>query len=246
MAEVLGEWRRAASPCGGALVLWLRDLVPGSGWGLLDHGGRPKAAWHHVRRALAPVAVWTTDEGLNGIAAHVANDGPEPLRGELRVTLWARGEQLVERAHVPLEVPAHTTVVRDAEELLGRWVDVAWAYRFGPPAHDAVLVALHRDGELLSQAVRFPAGRSRTPRGAGELGARAWVEEHGEAWRLVLESRVLLDGVRVHLPGWRGSDDAFCLAPGERRELALTRHGEGPRTPAGAVSALNLAGRLAV
>src|SRR5438552_4634674 len=44
MAEVLGEWRRDASPCGGGIVLWLRDLAPGAGWGLIDVRGRPKAA----------------------------------------------------------------------------------------------------------------------------------------------------------------------------------------------------------
>lgn len=31
MAEVFGEWRRSASPCGGGLVLWLRDVLPGPG-----------------------------------------------------------------------------------------------------------------------------------------------------------------------------------------------------------------------
>ncbi len=31
MAEVFGEWRRAESPCGGGLVLWLSDLSPGAG-----------------------------------------------------------------------------------------------------------------------------------------------------------------------------------------------------------------------
>jgi beta-mannosidase len=76
MAELFGEWRRTDSPCGGALVLWLKDLVAGAGWGVLDHRGEPNAANHHLRRALAPVAVWSTDEGLGGIVAHVANDGP--------------------------------------------------------------------------------------------------------------------------------------------------------------------------
>ena len=53
MADVFGEWRRAGSPCGGGLVLWLRDLSPGAGWGVVDHRGVPKVAYHHLRRALA-------------------------------------------------------------------------------------------------------------------------------------------------------------------------------------------------
>ena len=82
MAEVFGEWRRAASPCGGGLVLWLKDLVPGAGLGRARPSRRPKVAYHHLRRALAPVAVWSTDEGLDGVDVHVANDRPEPLRGD--------------------------------------------------------------------------------------------------------------------------------------------------------------------
>ncbi len=50
----IGEWRRAGSPSGGGLILWLRDLVPGAGWGVVDHRGRPKTAYHHLRRILAP------------------------------------------------------------------------------------------------------------------------------------------------------------------------------------------------
>jgi len=62
----------------------------------------------------------------------------------------------------------------------------------------------------------------------------------------VLESRVLLFGARVHVPGWRPSDDALHVVPGERRELALTRVSEDAGPPQGSVTALNLAGRLAV
>jgi len=36
MAEVFGEWRRPASPCGGGIILWSADLEPGAGWGILD------------------------------------------------------------------------------------------------------------------------------------------------------------------------------------------------------------------
>ena len=47
----------AASCCGCAISL------PGAGWGVLDHRGEPKVAYHHLRRALAPVAVWTHRRG---------------------------------------------------------------------------------------------------------------------------------------------------------------------------------------
>ena len=247
MAEVLGEWRRAASPCGGALVLWLRDLVPGAGWGVLDHRREPKVAWHHLRRALAPVAVWTTDEGLNGVAVHVANDRSEPLRCELRVALLTGGETVVAEGRVTLDVPPHTTVEHDAEAVLGRFADVSYAYRFGPPAHDVVLATLEDRGTVLSRSVRFPFGRPVLPRPAEELGAGAVLERGDDGrLRLVLQSRVLLYGTRIHLPGWRASDDAFHLAPGERRALELEATQAGGSAPQGSVTALNLAGHLEV
>ena len=105
---MFGEWRRAGSPCGGGLVLWLRDLLPGAGWGLIDCRGRPKAAYHHLKRAFAPVAVWTVDENLGGVVAHVANDGPAPLSASLRVALYRDGELQVEKARVRVELTPHS------------------------------------------------------------------------------------------------------------------------------------------
>ncbi len=49
MSEVFGEWRRPASGCGGAFVLWLRDLVPGAGWGLIDSAGAAKPVLRDLR-----------------------------------------------------------------------------------------------------------------------------------------------------------------------------------------------------
>ena len=72
MEEVFGEWRRPDSRCGGGIVLWSSDLEPGAGWGILDSDGAPKPAYWFLKRALAPCAVWTTDEGLNGVDIHVS------------------------------------------------------------------------------------------------------------------------------------------------------------------------------
>ena len=57
----------------------------------------------------------------------------------------------------------------DVEALLGRCVDAAYAYRFGPPAHDPVVATLRdADGELLAQAAHFPARAA-----AGDVALRA-------------------------------------------------------------------------
>ena len=173
MAEVFGEWRRAASVTSGGIILWSRDLAPGSGWGVLDHRGEPKVALHHLRRALAPVAVWTTDEGLNGVSVHVANDHPRPLRARLRVALYRDGELRVEEAEVAVDVPAHTVIEHSVEAILGRFVDVGYAYRFGEPQQHLVVASLEQEGELARPGVSLPGraaeqapqrGRPRTDR----------------------------------------------------------------------------------
>jgi beta-mannosidase len=247
MAETFGEWRRAGSPCRGAIVLWLKDLLPGAGWGVLDHRGEPKVAYHHLRRALAPVAVWSTDEGLGGIAVHVANDGPTAVRGRVRVALYRDFELLVAEAEVDVEVGARGAWEGNVESLLGHFVDVNWAYRFGAPAQDLIVLSLERDGELLSQAFRFPVGRPVAPQPEARLGLRAhaWREPAGAAVRV--SSDAFAHGVRLRVPGYAPRDDAFGVEPGHERVIELTAVGEPPWPPTEAtLTALNLFGRLRI
>ncbi|MGI8512930.1 MAG: hypothetical protein ACR2NH_09940 [Solirubrobacteraceae bacterium] len=250
MAEVMGEWRRSASPCHGALVLCLRDVVAGAGWGVVDSAGVPKEVYHHLRRALAPVACWTTDEGLGGIAVHVANDRGYSLQALLRVSLYKDGEQLVDEAVTELELAPHGDWTGDVEGLLGHFRDVAWAYRFGAPAQDAVVVTLlGADGDrLVSQSVRFPTGRPKGCQPAHELGLEMELRTATEgAPQLSLSSRRLVYGVRLHVPGFLPDDDAFCLEPGRERVVALRPVGTGAADPGTAtVTALNLAGSVPI
>jgi beta-mannosidase len=245
IAEVLGEWRRAGSRCGGGIVLWLRDLAPGSGWGLLDVGGVPKVAYHHLRRACAPVAVWTTDEGLGGIDVHVANDRPEPLDATLRVALYRDREVPVEVASQRLAVPPHTTVRHGAEQVLGHFADVSYAYRFGPPGHDLVVVSLERDGVPLSQAARHPVGRSAAVEPPERLGLNASATPAPGGMLVTVAGRRFVDGVRLDVPGWVPDDDAFFVEPGGARSVLL-RPVDGAAWAGGTLRALNLRGRVAL
>ena len=248
MAEVFGEWRRSGSRCSGGIVLWMRDLVAGAGWGLVDHRGDPKVAYHHLRRALAPVAVWTTDEGLGGIVAHVANDRPKPLSARLRVALYRDLEQPVGEAEELLELAPHSCLSINVETVLGRFVDAAWAYRFGPPAQNLIVVTLGppESREPISQAFRFPAGRptERDPASRVGLGAVAVPADGGVTLRI--RSRRLAYGVRIHADGFASTDDAFSIEPGGERTVLLHASGDGSEFAGATLSALNVDGTIGV
>ncbi len=251
MAEVFGEWRRAASPCGGGLVLWLRDLLPGAGWGLIDHRGVPKLAYHHLKRAFAPVAVWTVDEGLGGIVAHVANDRPTPLIASLRLALYRDRELRIEEVVQPIELAPHSQREWNVESVIGRFVDASWAYRFGPPAQDAIVLSIERDGDsdigsnTICQAVRFPAGRPLEREAPEQLGlaVETLLLAAGEV-ELALASRRLAYGVRIEAPGFLPSDDGFFIEPGATRNVLLRPTGPDSSLEAVKVGAVNMRGDL--
>jgi beta-mannosidase len=247
MAEVFGEWRRAASPCAGGLVLWSSDLVPGAGWGVLDAAGRPKPAWYALRRALAPVAIWLTDEGLNGMDVHVANDGPSALTATVSVTLHRRGGTIVHAARRTVEVPAHGSWTAGVEAMLGRFVDVSYAYRFGAQEVDLVAACLQERSDGLAPAVatRVVGCWPSEPESAQELGLQAQlgVEDAGRV--LTLQAQRFVHGVHLEAAGLRAEDSWFDLVPGGAHTVRL----EGLRAGDGAVvevRAVNLDGAVTV
>lgn len=250
MAEVFGEWRRSGSNCAGGLILWLRDLKPGAGWGVIDHTGTVKAAYHHLRRALSPLTVWVADEGLGGMIAHLANDTPERICASLRVALYRDSELRVEEASIGVELEPHSKREYDLEAVLGRFVDVSCAYRFGPPGHDAVVASLEReiDGnhELIANAFRFPTGRPARRDTAAVLGLSARLElTDDQHAALRLKSRRLVHGVRIQAPGWIPEDDAFTLEPGKQRLVRLAA-GSTRTDGQASLTALNLVGRVPI
>jgi beta-mannosidase len=226
MAATLGEWRRARSTCAGALIWFLRDLWLCDGWGLLEADGTPKAAWRFVARAAAPLAVHISDEGGNGLALHVVNDGAAARAGELTLELWRSGEVRVGGGARALEVPAHGALEVPAADLLEGFADLSYAYRFGPPSCDLV-VARFAGAEAFHFPVGRPAGREL------DLGLTATLE--GD--ELVVRTRRFAQAVAIDAPGCVPDDDFFHLAPGAERRIRLVRRTDKPVR--GSVQALN-------
>ncbi len=160
MADVLGEWRRPDSPCGGGIVLWLRDLEPGAGWGLLDHAGAPKPAARALAPTLQPTAVWFVDEGLNGLDVHVAHDPGAAVALTLTVELLREDGSVVDSAEESWEMEPHGHRRRTVDAMLGRFADSSYAYRFGPPPHAAVRARLAGEGINREALWRVPGSNS--------------------------------------------------------------------------------------
>jgi beta-mannosidase len=196
MEATFAEWRRPGSPTRGALVWLLQDLAPGAGWGVIASDGEPKAAWHGLARAFRPVQVTLTDEGVNGLMIHLINERPVPAHGPSRTDMLARrccggGERVSDdrtRAHGSMSVSAF--------DLLGRFFDISYAYRFGPPGHDATSVVLRAEqaGPVLAEAFHFPLGRGHARH---DLGLRAELVRDGDGWALDLSCRRLAQSVHI-------------------------------------------------
>jgi beta-mannosidase len=238
MAATFAEWRRARSGCHGALVWFLRDLWPGAGWGLLDAAGRPKAAYHYLRRTFQSAAVVLVDEGLNGIDAHLFNDGPEDLDVELQVALY-RGEATVATASRAQRIGPHGGEAIRIASLFEHFLDATYAYRFGPRGHDVTVATLvdRASGAVRSEAFHFPGPLPSTQE--GELGLEAIAAPEGDGtWTLALQTKRLALSVELSVRGFEPADNYFHMRPGGTRQVVLRPVGAATR-PQGSARPLN-------
>jgi beta-mannosidase len=130
----------------------LRDLWPGAGWGLIDSDGVPKPCWELLKPVLQPVAVLVTDEGMNGLYAHVLNDTARPRRLLLRLVAML-GEVVVADVQREVDVAAQGAITVPCASMLDHFLDLNWSHRFGPRPCDAVTCTLFDEtGAVVSEA----------------------------------------------------------------------------------------------
>ena len=234
MEAAIGEWRRPASSCDGALVWMLKDLTPGPGWGVVDSNGMPKLAWHGLRRAFRPVQVAVTDEGLNGLGIHVINEAETPLRARLTLVCLLAGDIVVMRRECEIALPARGARTMSSAELIGSFFDITYAYRFGAPSLDVAIFTLTDavTGERLAEAAHYPLGRAAL---AHDPGLSASLEREGEGWAVTIRAEKFAACLQIEAPHHRAEDDGFHLLPGEQRRVKLLPTGVADGRPAGEI-----------
>jgi beta-mannosidase len=240
MAAAFSEWRRRRSPTRGALILFLRDLWPGAGWGIVDANGTPKACYYAVRRALAPLAVAISDEGVNGLVVHAFNDGPRDASGSIELALYRGGEVEVIKASRAVSVPAHGAIEIPATDFLEGFYDLSFAYRFGPPTADLVHAVLHDGERVVVDAFSFPIGLP--SQRELDVGLAVQALPLGDSGERIVEvsTRRFAQNVTIDAPGFDADDNGFHLAPGQARRIVLRERADRRRAYARyAVSALN-------
>lgn len=241
MAATFAEWQRAGSPTRGGLVLMLQDFRPGAGWGIIDSTGEPKSPWYALKRAFAPVRVSITDEGVNGLALHVANEAASPRDVILELVALRNGKTPILKAKRNIELGARANETVSAYDLIGSFFDISYAYRFQAPQHDATVVRLvdRTTGETLSEAFHFPLGLARAAEPAEITAA---VEMDRDGWLLRLKASNVARFVNIVDESFRPSDNWFHLSPLAEKAVRLApRPTAGTNAvPFGTVNALNL------
>jgi beta-mannosidase len=231
------ELRRVGSSCQGALTWLWADPWSGAGWGCIDAAGRAKSAWYAMRHALQPVAMALTDEGLNGVDVHVWNDRPERVEGTLHVRLMRDGRDVTHEASVPLALDGGQGRTILAEAVLGRFVDAAYAYRFGERAHDVVHAVWVRDDRevpsrngvsltfagqpIIAEASLSLIGDARALVDTGLTARVESVEPDGSAV-VAIASKSFAQLVRVGSGAYRAADSYFSLTTGVERRVRMT------------------------
>jgi beta-mannosidase len=132
-----------------------------------------------------------------------------------------------------VEIPARSSLtIRDCE-LWGAFFDTTYAYRFGPPSHEATFAGLAgAGGEMFAEAWHFPLGRS-AALFQPALSAEAFFDAEGCGLRV--RSDRLAQSARIEDRTLTPLDNWMHLAPGEEK---VVRFVERDGRPAGRIAAL--------
>jgi beta-mannosidase len=213
-------------------------------WGGVGHPRqrrRTESLYYYLRRVWQPQAVILTDEGLDGIQAHVINETDSPLSAVLELQLLQGGRVVITKARVDCRIPPRSKANFASDAMLDGFYDVSYAYRFGPPKHDVLVASLFgTDGSVIGESFHF-SEPFQPAHGVGS-GVVAVAEPLDDGnFRLVITSETFLYAARIDIKGFLPDDNYFNLLPGRQKTIVCRRLPDAPARLKGYVEALNIA-----
>jgi beta-mannosidase len=246
MAIAFSEWRSTHTKNRGGLVWFYKDLWPGAGWGIVDSTGLPKAAYYYLKRNWHSCQLTVTNEGLNGLDLHLTNETAAPCGGFLEIVLLKEPDTVVARQHINVRVERRSQQKVGVDEVLGRFFDVTYAYRFGAPQHDIVVATWFDESrDVVGEAFHFVRRMTDCRTTTQAVSASAERIDDGR-FQMTLSSDQFLHTVRLEAEGFLPDDNYFHLLPQRQKKVTFRSLNELPTTFRATVQALNLDSEISI
>lgn len=222
MAEVFADWRRKESTCKGGLVWFYQDFWPGAGWGIVDSTGYPKAAYYYLKRVFSSVAIFFSDERLNGLLLHAMNETSDEINARLRLAIYRYTGALVAESIKDVTLAPREGFEISVDALFDGFRDLTYAFRFGPPGYDLIVATLINklDGSLISDTFYFPMGRPSFQENDIGLEAVAKPRKDG-SYTLTLTSKKFAQTVAIKTADFFPENNYFHIEPGGERNVIV-------------------------
>ncbi|MCH9695845.1 MAG: glycoside hydrolase family 2 protein [Gammaproteobacteria bacterium] len=239
MEATFKTWMHTDNPCRGALIWFMKDLVPGAGWGFIDSDNRPKPLFYYLRRAWAANSLAFVDRGLDGLFACLSNSGDSPWVGSLELQMLRQSSTAICKISVDLEIAPGEQREICIDEELGRFYDTTYSYRFGPPKHDVTVAAFKsKDKSPVATVAHFPNGHGLRELGTANIVADC--DSTGDESTVRIRSDVFLQRVELTAKGYQFSDNYFHLPPDTEVVVNAQKITDSKRAFRGELKALNL------
>lgn len=240
MATAFSEWRSTHSRNQGGLVWFFKDLWPGAGWGIVDSNGLPKAAYYYLKRCWNTRQLTLTDEGLNGLHLHLTNETATPVSGTVELVLLKEPQVVIARQEVGVQLGPRSRWMLSGDEIIGRFCDTTYAYRFGPPQHDVVVATWFDEKRcVISEAFHF-VRRSQSAQATPQHVVASAESTWDGGYCVTICSERFLHAVRLHADGYLPEDNYFHLPPHWTKKVMFRAVGTERQPFRLSLTALNL------
>jgi len=238
ITQVFSQWRSKTSECSGALIWQYNDLMPGAGWGVIDHKGLPKSSYFYLKRAFQPVAAFIADRELDGLSAILVNDSTQDLHLDIAIKLISTPDRILTEAHNQVTIKANSTWENSVDAIIGHFTDPNYSYKFGSKQHNIVALQAFNSGSLISDAFYFTESLNLNEIHHSELTID--IETIDSRTYLNIESSQFLHAVILDIKDASPKDNYFNLTPNTPRKIEIILNNQATKTLKGYVSALNL------